>query len=120
MTSRPSGSWSECGGPPIRYTQEGTGRAGTDTGRTDPVNAVAGDRVRLAGLPGEVEQAMKKLFEMFCEKCGFVFEAFTEPEAIPGTDCPKCGEKKLRRKYSSFAAGASGASCSIGKAKPAG
>ena len=45
------------------------------------------------------------IFEYQCQNCGHILEVLTQAsEAVP-EKCPKCGESKLERKYSTFSNG---------------
>jgi putative FmdB family regulatory protein len=44
------------------------------------------------------------IFEYKCSKCGFVNEVLVKSASSKGPACPECGEKKVKKQFSSFAA----------------
>lgn len=44
------------------------------------------------------------IFEYKCTQCGFVNEALVKSASAKGPACPKCGEKKVEKQFSSFSA----------------
>ena len=55
------------------------------------------------------------IYEFHCNDCGGESEALVRSTDWKGTACPKCGSKRLEKKFSTFAssiAGETAASCS--------
>ncbi len=44
------------------------------------------------------------IFEYKCSQCGFVNEALVKSASAKPPACPKCGEKKVEKQFSTFAA----------------
>lgn len=45
------------------------------------------------------------IFEYQCQNCGHILEVLTRPSKPAPRKCPKCGEPKLERKFSTFSSG---------------
>jgi putative FmdB family regulatory protein len=49
------------------------------------------------------------LYEYLCESCGHRFEVLQRMgDGAKGLTCPKCGESKVEKQFSTFASSASG------------
>ncbi|HTV63861.1 MAG TPA: zinc ribbon domain-containing protein [Verrucomicrobiae bacterium] len=48
------------------------------------------------------------IYEFHCEKCGRDSELLVRSTDWKNSECPHCGAKKLSKKFSTFASGASG------------
>jgi len=54
------------------------------------------------------------IYEFHCEKCGRDSEILVRSRDWKGTTCPRCGSKKLSKKFSVFASATAGAAVSEG------
>ena len=54
---------------------------------------------------------MRRLYDLECKACGTIVERLIELDEVPEIPCPRCGEKKMKRKFSTFSTG--GARCDI-------
>ena len=55
------------------------------------------------------------IYEYACEKCGHQFEALQRMSETASPSCEKCGAKRARRKFSTFAMHGGGAKSSSGE-----
>lgn len=48
---------------------------------------------------------MKCFYEVQCQACGTITEKWVDYEKIPELECPKCREKKMRKRITPFRLG---------------
>lgn len=56
---------------------------------------------------------MKRFYDLACDSCGHVHEAWIDLDDVKNAECPECGKKTLRRKFSAFATGGSAKACDV-------
>jgi len=64
----------------------------------------AGDVFVCTDQYGFKQEKVMPIFEYKCTQCGFVNEVLVKSADSKAPTCPECGEKKVEKQFSSFAA----------------